>query len=103
MTIDDWYDHDALIEEVVIDVLNRTVSVRGSSYAGPEAPARNRFTLLFVDVNTVTTAVDMVELTANTFAGHLNHAKLAHGPGTSHLYLVEGHMSVTSLSAPRFM
>lgn len=103
MTLDDWYDHDSLIEEVVIDVHNRTVSVRGSSYAGPEAAARSPFTLLFVDVNTVTTAVDMVELSANTFAGHINHAKLAHGPGTSHLYLVEGHMSVTSQSAPRFV
>ncbi|WP_156035562.1 hypothetical protein [Caulobacter sp. UNC358MFTsu5.1] len=103
MTPDDWYDHDALIEEVMIDVPNRRVSIRGASYAGPEAAARSPFTILFVDVNTVTTVADMVELTANTFAGHVNHAKLANGPGTSHLYLVEGHLSVTSQSAPRFV
>ena len=103
MTPDDWYDHDSLIEEVKIDILKRTVSVRGSSYAGPGAAARSPFTILFVDVDAVTTTADMVELTANTFAGHVNHAKLANGPGTSYLYLVEGYMSVTSQSAPRFV
>lgn len=101
MTLDDWCDHDSLIEEVVIDILKRTVSVRGLSYAGPKATARSPFTILFVDVDAVTTAADLVELTANTFAGHVNHAKLSDGPGTSHLYLVEGYISVTAQSRPR--
>lgn len=103
MTLDDWYDHDSLIEEVMIDIPNRTVSVRGSSYAGPEVAARSPFTILFVDVDSVTTTADIFALTASAFAGHINHAKLANGPGTSHLYLVEGYMSVTSKSAPRFV
>jgi hypothetical protein len=104
MTLDDWYDHDSLIEQVLIDVVTRTVSVKVLAYdGGPGSTKRVSFTIVFEKVDAVNTAADLGELAANTFAGHVNHAKLAEGPGTSYLYLVEGYMSVTAGSAPRLI
>jgi hypothetical protein len=101
MNLDDWIDHhDALIEGLHIDPSRRQVTVRLLSYPGLSAPQRVPATITFTEVDLVSATVDLMVLADNAFAGHVNQARLADGPGTSHFYLTEGYLAVTSRRPP---
>lgn len=101
MTHASWEDHDSLLDKIEIDVVAQIVTVHLQSYFGSDRRSREPATITFTGVKAVTTAADLLDLAANTFAGHLNHAHLAERGGTSHFYLVEGYIAVTSTDAPQ--
>ncbi len=99
----DIYDdfHDALIDRLEIDFAARQVVMVLQVHIGEASPVRTPMTITFTTVRGVTTSADLMSLQDNAFAGHVSHAHLADGAGTSHIYLVEGYLAVTADAPPR--
>ncbi|PVM93325.1 hypothetical protein [Caulobacter endophyticus] len=93
--------HDALIDSLEVDFAARTVRLRVQVYPEPiHAAERMTMTLDFSGVASFVSTADLRELAENASAGHVNHWHLAEGPGASHIYLVEGYITVTAEAAP---
>jgi hypothetical protein len=92
--------HDAHLEEVLIDVLRRTVRLRMSAYPASQAPSRVPIELVFDRVEAVHTLANLKELEGHHFAGHMSYWKVEKGAGTSYFYLAAGCLSITAATAP---
>ena len=92
--------HDALLEEVIVDVLRRTVTLKMSTYSDPQAPSRIPIDVVFDKVEAVHTSANLKELERHHFAGHMTSWKVAKAGGTSYFYLVAGYLSITAKTAP---
>jgi hypothetical protein len=92
--------HDAHLDEVMIDVLRRTVTLRMTAYPDAQAPDRVPIDVKFDNVEAVQTIANLKELERHHFAGHMIYWKVAKAAGTSYFYLVAGCLSVTAKAAP---
>lgn len=100
MLYDEQQGHDSQIDAIAIDVLCRTVTLRLSAYATEESPKRDAIEIVFRDVEQVQCIADLVKLGDNRSAGNITHWHIAHGPGSSFFYLIEGCLVVTAQTAP---
>jgi hypothetical protein len=96
--LNDWNGHDALIESIVVNVREKSVSVRLLAYPDENSKDRKPIELIFADVESVTTSTNLDQMEANSFAGTVNHWHLAEGPGSSFFYLIEGYIAVKAHS-----
>jgi len=92
--------HDAQIEEVLIDVISQTVTLKMSAYPDGQASGRIPVSVVFENVEAVQTVADLAELAKHQAAGHLAYWKIAKEAGTSYFYLAAGCLSVTSKTPP---
>jgi len=92
--------HDAHLEEVVIDVIRQTVTLRMCAYPEAQASERVPIAVTFEKVEAIQTVANLKELARHHFAGHLAYWKIAKGAGTSYFYLAAGCLSVTAKAAP---
>jgi hypothetical protein len=92
--------HDAQLEEVLIDVISQTVTLRMAAYPDPQASDRILISVMFENVEAVQTIANLAELAVHQAAGHLAYWKVAKGAGTSFFYLAAGCLSVTARTAP---
>ena len=98
-----WNGHDALVESITIDHIQKSVSVRLLAYRDEDAGDRNPIELRFSDVESVTTSANLDRIADNSSAGTVNHWHLAEGPGTSFLYLIEGYVAVSARSGVKLV
>ena len=103
MLFDDLQGHDSQLEGVAFDAAKQTVSVHLLTYPEPNASQRLAITIVFNDVATFGLNADVASLADNQLAGNVNHWHIADGGGTSHIYLVEGYISISSPSAPKLV
>jgi hypothetical protein len=92
--------HDAHLEEVLIDVIGCTVTLKMSAYPNARARERLPVAVTFEKVEAVQTIANLNELGRHHFAGHLSYWKVAKKAGTSYFYLAAGCLSVTAKVAP---
>ncbi|WP_150127026.1 hypothetical protein [Sphingomonas panacis] len=92
--------HDAHLEEVSIDVIGCTVTLKMSAYPDAQAPERIPIAVMFGKVESVQTVANLKELGRHHFAGHLAYWEVAKTAGTSYFYLAAGCLSVTAKAAP---
>jgi hypothetical protein len=92
--------HDAQLEEVLIDVISQTVTLRMSAYPDPLTTDRVPISVMFENVEAVQTVADLAELAVHHAAGHLAYWKIAKEAGTSFFYLAAGCLSVTARTPP---
>jgi hypothetical protein len=95
--------HDALVDGVEFDAANKTASIHLLAYREADASERVAITILFESVVSLALNADVASLTSNRLAGNVNHWHLAEGEGTSHIYLTEGYIAVSSRSAPQLV
>lgn len=100
MLYDEMSGHDALLEEVTIDVIGQSVVLKMSAY--PDAQSRDRVAIvvMFEKVEAVQTVANLQELAKHQFAGHMAYWRIAKKAGTSYFYLAAGCLSVTAKTAP---
>lgn len=103
MLYSDEQGHDSQIEGITIDTSARTASIILLSYTETDSAKRVKIEIAFVDVVSMTAYADMLALADNKAAGNVSHWNIAEGEGTSHFYLIEGYLAVTSRSAPKLI
>lgn len=91
--------HDAQLEEVLIDVISQTVTLRMSAYPDPLTTDRVPISVMFENVEAVQTVADLAELAVHHAAGHLAYWKIAKEAGTS-FFLSSGGMLVRDRKNP---
>ncbi|WP_340316131.1 hypothetical protein [Rhizorhabdus argentea] len=103
MLYDDKQGHDARLDSVEFDAEKRMASVHLLAYPETDAPQRVPITILFEGVLSLALNADLTSLANNRSAGNVNHWHMAEGGGTSHIYLIEGHIAISSQSAPQLV
>jgi len=95
--------HDSRLDGIDFDAVMQTASVRVLAYPEPNASERVAITILFKDVESFAVNADLASLANNRSAGNVNHWHIADGGGTSHIYLTEGYIMISSRSAPEMV
>lgn len=100
MLYDDMAGHDALLEEVAIDVIGQSVTIKKFAYPDAQSQDRIAIALAFNKVEAVQTTANLKELARHQFAGHVAYWQIVKRAGTSYFYLAAGCLSVSAKTAP---
>lgn len=103
MLYSDMQGHDARLDGVEFDAEKRTVTVHLLAYPEKNASKRVAVYILFEGVTSLALNADLASLASNRSAGNVNHWHIAEREGTSHIYLVEGYIGISSQSAPQLL
>lgn len=88
--------HDAILESVGIDVINRILRVCINRYVSDDSPARVQSTVEFRNVQSFSGVLDLMALASHAWAGNVEDWDPSTGFGLSYLYFARGAFSIYS-------
>ena len=90
------YLHDANVESVEIDAINRALRVRISRYESPDSKQRIPATIEFTNVQSFSGTLNFMELVSHARFGNVADWEPSTGFGLSYLYFARGVFSIQS-------
>jgi hypothetical protein len=92
--------HDAQVEGYEVDPVRKVVTVKFCAY--PADPSRERIpvTIVFSQVTSVSTIMDLGEIDRNRTFGNVVQWHIAEKEGTSFIQLTGGMLAITAHAAP---
>lgn len=94
MKIDDINLHDALLKNMHVDYVEKTVSIDIAFYADEQSPNRVDATIDFKKVESISQITDFDRLKNNAFAGNINYWIPEKSVGITYIYLMDGCISI---------
>ena len=97
---DEMSGHDSQVESVITDPIAKTVTISLRSYETYQSPERIPVKILFSNVTSVSTIMDMKVLAINRGAGNVVQWHIAKKAGTSFITLTGGYLAITARDTP---
>lgn len=93
---EDAYLHDANVDSVDIDAVNRILRIRLRRYESPKSKERIQSTIEFGNVQSFSGILDLMALSSHAWAGNVQDWAPSTGFGLSYIYFVGGVFSIYS-------
>lgn len=85
--------HDALLNEVIVDVIKKSVKICVDLYAESGASVRTKSIVEFTDVESISQMMNIERINKNAFAGNINYW-IPEAGSTTYIYLTDGCIEI---------
>lgn len=89
--------HDALLKSMNVDYVSRVATVAVDFYRESNSRVRDRATIRFDGVESISQICDFDFLQKNSFAGNINYWSPAKGKGITFIYLTDGCIAIAAI------